>query len=133
MNYLLDTCVVSDFIKKNGSVVKRFEKTSPDKIHVSSITVMEVEYGLRLNLEREKKIRPLWNGLLNYIQVISYSPQCAIASASIRASLKKAGMSIGPYDALIAGTSLAHEMIMVTSNVGEFKRIPEITVEDWRN
>lgn len=133
MNYLLDTCVVSDFFKKNPCVVKHFKEISPEKIHVSSITVMEIEYGLRLNLEREKKIRPLWKALLDHIHVIPFSPQCSVASASIRARLKMTGLSIGPYDVLIAGTSLAHEMIMVTSNCCEFKRIPEITVEDWRD
>jgi|ERR1700722_12064483 len=133
MSYLLDTCVVSDFFKKIPSVIKQFETLSPDKIHVSSLTVMEIEYGLKLNLEREKKIQPLWKALLNHIHVVPYSPECAIASASIRASLKSAGTPIGPYDVLIAGTSLAHRMIMVTSNINEFKRIPELTVENWRS
>lgn len=132
MKYLLDTCVVSDFLKKNPSVINHFETVSPDKIYVSSITVMEVEYGLRLNLEREKKIQPLWKALLNLIHVIPYSLECAIASASIRALLKNKGLPIGPYDILIAGTALAHQMMMVTSNGSEFSRIPEITVEDWR-
>lgn len=133
MSYLLDTCTVSDFFKKNPSVVKHFEAVSPNKIFVSSITVMEIEYGLSLNLEREKKIRPLWKALLDHITVVHYSSKCAVASVTIRASLKSAGLSIGPYDVLIAGTSLAHQMIMVTSKVSEFKRIPEITVEDWKN
>lgn len=132
MNYLLDTCVISDFFKKIPSVMKHFESISPEKIHVSSITVMEIEYGLKLNPEREKKIRPLWKDLLKFILVVPYSPPCAIESASIRAGLKHKGLPIGPYDVLIAGTSLAHNMILVTSNIGEFKRIPEITLEDWR-
>lgn len=133
MSYLLDTCVISDFFKKIPSVVKHFESVSPEKIHISSITVMEIEYGLRLHQEKEKKIRPLWKALLNHIHVIPYLPKCAIASAAIRASLKIKGLSIGPYDVLIAGTSLAHELIMITSNSCEFNRIPELTIEDWRN
>ena len=132
MNYLLDTCVISDFFKKIPAVIKHFEAVSPEKIHISSITVMEIEYGLRLNLEREKKVQPLWKNLLKHIHIIPYSPQCAIASSSIRAELKSKGLPIGPYDLLIAGTSLAYDMIMVTSNISEFKRITEITVEDWR-
>lgn len=132
MNYLLDTCVVSDFFKKIPAVVKHFEMISPEKIHVSTITVMEIEYGLRLNLEREKKIQPLWKALLKYIHIMPYSAKCAIASASIRADLKSKGLPMGPYDVLIAGTSLAHNMILVTSNIGEFKRIQEFLVEDWR-
>lgn len=132
MSYLLDTCTVSDFFKKIPYVIEHFEAVSPDKIYISSITVMEIEYGLKLNQEREKKIRPLWKALLNYSHVVPYSPKCAIASAYIRASLKITGLPIGFYDVLIAGTSLANKLIMVTSNINEFNRIPEITVEDWR-
>ncbi len=132
MSYLIDTCVVSDFFKKTPFVVKNFESHSPDEIYISSITVMEIEYGLKLNPEKEKKIRPLWQNLLNYINIIEYSRKCANASASIRAILKNTGLSIGPYDVLISGTSLANNFIMVTSNVGEFQRIPNIILEDWR-
>lgn len=132
MNYLLDTCTISDFFKKIPSVTGHFETISPEQIHVSSITVMEIEYGLKLNSEREKKIRPLWKALIKYIHVIPYSPQCAMASATIRADLKSKGLPIGPYDILIAGTALANDMVMVTSNMDEFKRIPELSIEDWR-
>jgi len=69
---------------------------------------------------------------LSCIQVVSYSSQCALASASIRANLKTKGIPIGPYDILIAGTCMAHGMIMVTSNIGEFERISELKIEDWR-
>jgi tRNA(fMet)-specific endonuclease VapC len=93
---------------------------------------MEIEYGLRLHQERENKIRPIWNSLLQVVQVVPYSSQCAKATASIRSNLKAAGLPIGPYDILIAGTAVAQNMIVVTSNCGEFKRISSITVEDWR-
>jgi len=132
MNYLIDTCVVSDFFKKIPAVVNRFKQLSPRQIHISSITVMEVEYGLRLNPEREKKIRPLWEQLLAYIQVVPFSHDSAESAASIRSELKNAGLLIGPYDILIAGTAIANNMVMVTSNVKEFNRVSEITVEDWR-
>lgn len=132
MNYLLDTCVISDFFKKIPSVIHRFEKLSPEQLHISSIAIMEIEYGLKLNPEREIKIRPLWTALLRHINILNYSQKCSIASASIRAELKTLGCLIGPYDILIAGTALAENMIMVTSNGKEFSRIPHIRIEDWR-
>lgn len=132
MNFLLDTCVVSDFFKKEQSVLKHFERVSPENIHISSITVMEIEYGLQLNEEKEKKIRPLWKNLLRHIHVLPYSPQCATFSAGFRARLKTLGLPIGPYDILIAGTALAHRMTIVTSNGSEFKRIKELTIQNWR-
>lgn len=133
MNYLLDTCVVSDLFRKIPSVIKHFEAIASEKINISSITVMEIEYGLKLNPEREKKIQPVWKRLLENIHVVSFSPQCACAAASIRAILKKKGLSIGPYDSLLAGTCLAHDMVFVTSNLSEFNRVPKLTVEDWKN
>ncbi|MFI5343309.1 MAG: PIN domain-containing protein [Chlamydiales bacterium] len=91
MNYLLDTCVISDFFKKIDSVVKHFKNLSSSQIHISMITVMEIEYGLKLNEEREKKIRPIWQALLEQINVITVCHQCAIATANIRAKLKSQG------------------------------------------
>lgn len=132
MNYLLDTCVLSDFFKKIPATIKHFERVSPKQIYVSAISIMEVEYGLNLNIEREKKIRPIWNALLEQIQILPFSENCAKAAASMRSDLKTSGQPIGPYDVLLAGTAAAHDLIVVTSNLSEFKRIATITIEDWR-
>ena len=132
MIYLLDTCVVSDFFKKTVSVVAHFENLSPTQIHVSAVTVMEIEYGLKLYTEREKKIRPVLEALLQQIKIIPFCSRCATAAASIRSKLKHLGLPIGPYDSLLAGTAIAYNMIMVTSNLKEFYRLTEIEIEDWR-
>ena len=48
MRYLLDTCIISDFIK--GEVgTTRLKQTPPSDIAVSAITVMELNYGLAIN------------------------------------------------------------------------------------
>lgn len=133
MNYLLDTCVISDFFKRIPSIIKHFEELSPNDIFISSLSVMEIEYGLKLNVERENKIRPLWNSLLQLIEVLPYSTGCARNTARVRAILKAAGLPIGPYDILIAGTALAHNMVMVTSNFNEFNRVNELKIENWRD
>lgn len=132
MNYLLDTCTISDFFKKNHSVVQHFESLVPDQLRISVITVMEIEYGLQLNPQRAVKIRPLWESLLHVLQIELYSERAAMATAAIRANLKALGAPIGPYDILIAGTAVAHKMVVVTSNVDEFTRISEVSVENWR-
>ncbi|BAU07768.1 hypothetical protein FIS3754_37030 [Fischerella sp. NIES-3754] len=56
MGYLLDTCVVSDFVKGENNTLKRLKSSSPHEIFISSITVMEVKYGLAINPERAIKI-----------------------------------------------------------------------------
>ena len=94
---------------------------------------MEIEYGLALNPDRAKKIRPVWDSLLQAVTIIAFCSECATKAASLRAGLKAIGLPIGPFDILIAGTALAHNLILVTSNTKEFKRIAELTVEDWRD
>lgn len=132
MNYLLDTCVISDLFKKIPAVIDHFKSVSPQQICLSTITVMEVEYGLKLNTERAKKIRPIWKELLECIEIVPYTALCAEASGRIRAELKNDGLPIGPYDILIAGTAMAQEMVLVTSNTSEFARVEKLKLVDWR-
>ena len=132
MNYLLDTCAVSDYFKKIPSMIAQIKKVAPNQIGISAITVMEVEYGLRLNAEREVKIRPVWELLLKQIETIPYTSTCAASTAYLRAYLKKKGSLIGSYDLLIAGTALTHDLCLITSNMSEFNRVPSLKIEDWR-
>jgi tRNA(fMet)-specific endonuclease VapC len=55
MRYLLDTCVISDFIKGEPGTQTRIRQTPPTDIAVSIVTVMELRYGLLLNAQRAQK------------------------------------------------------------------------------
>jgi len=55
----------------------------------------------------------------------------AEAAARIRADLERQGRSIGPYDLLIAGQSLASGLILVTNNIQEFQRVAGLNLESW--
>jgi tRNA(fMet)-specific endonuclease VapC len=132
MKYLLDTCTVSDFVKGQPSVLARIKATPPNLIGVSALTRMEVDYGLALNTVRAKKLAPILDAFFSTIATLSFDEADARAAAAIRAALKTQGQPIGAYDVLIAGTGLARGLVVVTSNVGEFKRVSGLQVEDWR-
>ena len=132
MKYLLDTCTVSDFVKGQPKVLARIKATSPNLIVVSALTRMEVDYGLALNAERAKKLAPILDAFFSTIETLPFDEADAHAAAAIRAALKTQGQPIGAYDVLIAGTGLARGLVVVTSNVGEFKRVSGLHVEDWR-
>jgi tRNA(fMet)-specific endonuclease VapC len=132
MKYLLDTCTVSDFVKGQPNVLSRVKATSPNLIAVSALTRMEVEYGLALNAERAKKLTPILDSFFSNIATLPFDEADAQAAAAIRAALKTQGQPIGAYDVLIAGTGLARGLVVVTSNVGEFKRVSGLQLEDWR-
>ncbi|GAP97331.1 type II toxin-antitoxin system VapC family toxin [Leptolyngbya sp. NIES-2104] len=132
MRYLLDTCVISDFIKGETNTQSRLRQTSPADIAVSSITVMELRYGLALNPQRAQKIEPTIVSLLTSITILPFTAAEAEQAAQIRATLKTQGQQIGAYDVLIAATALEHNLIMVTSNQREFVRVPNLQLENWR-
>lgn len=132
MKYLLDTCVISDFVKGNAGVLEKIKKTAPDELAISSVTAMEIEYGLKLNPARAKKIQKVIDALLLSIHVLPYTQNDANTTAEIRAKLKQQGTPIGPYDAMIAATAHYQNLVMVTSNTKEFQRITGLTLEDWK-
>ena len=66
------------------------------------------------------------------VATLPFDAAAAQAAASIRATLKVKGRPIGAYAMLIAGTALARGLVVVTSNVGEFRRVGGLQVEDWR-
>ena len=73
MNYLLDTCTISQFVRGNRGVLEKLKNTPPTQIWVSTITLMELEYGLNINQERAVKIRPILQASVGCISVASYT------------------------------------------------------------
>lgn len=132
MHYLLDTCVISDFIKDETGTQARLKETSPLDVAVSVITVMELRYGLALNPQRAQKIEPAISSLLSSVTILSFGTSEAEQAAQIRAVLKSQGQPIGAYDVLIAATALQHSLLVVTANQREFKRVPGLQTENWR-
>jgi len=41
------------------------------------------------------------------------------------------GVIIGPYDLLISAIAIENEMILVSNNIKEFKRVNKLKLEDW--
>lgn len=52
---------------------------------------------------------------------------------AIRHQLERAGTPIGPNDLLIAAHARALGLTLVTDNVREFTRVPQLSVENWLN
>ena len=134
MMYLLDTCVITDFIKKDFRTRSNIKRIFPDKLALSIITVFEIKYGIELIKETKKGIfvEEMTNELITQINLLYIDEVVAIEAAKIRAELKKEGCIIGPYDILIAATARAHDLAIVTSNEKEFERVSGLKLENWR-
>jgi tRNA(fMet)-specific endonuclease VapC len=49
----------------------------------------------------------------------------------IRALLRKQGTPIGNNDLIIAAHARSLDSVMVTNNIREFERVPNLTIENW--
>ncbi|MCX7056253.1 MAG: PIN domain-containing protein [Proteobacteria bacterium] len=131
MRYLLDTTVISDFTRGEPAVLSRLKAAGKREVSISTVTAMEIEYGLLLNPSRARKIEPVIRALLTDMVVFPYEQEDASATAAVRAALAKRGTPIGPFDLMIAGTALRRGLVMVTSNSNEFARVSGLNLEDW--
>ena len=62
---------------------------------------------------------------------LPFDDDAACHYSDIRHGLETHGQVIGPNDLKIAAICRAHQLRLVTSNVGEFRRVPGLDVEDW--
>ena len=51
----------------------------------------------------------------------------------VKHRIARLGTPIGPYDLQIAAIARVHNVILITHNIAEFFRVPELTVEDWES
>ncbi|BDA80258.1 twitching motility protein PilT [Leptospira kobayashii] len=129
--YLLDTNICIYIINKRPeAVLKKFKKISLDNIFISSITEFELRYGVEKSQRHEQNLRIL-EDFLGYLNIISFDGNDSNVAANVRTRLEKKGEVIGPYDLLIASQAISRELILVTNNEKEFKRIKEIQLENW--
>ena len=49
----------------------------------------------------------------------------------MRSALEGSGQAIGPLDTLIAAHARSLGAVLVTDNVREFSRVPDLAVENW--
>jgi tRNA(fMet)-specific endonuclease VapC len=69
--------------------------------------------------------------LLNTLIVLPLDPPADEHYAEIRTTLERAGTPIGSHDLFIAAHARSRGLTLVTHNVREFARVPDLQVQDW--
>lgn len=128
--FLLDTNILSDLIRNpRGSVAKKIETLGEAAVCTSIITACELRYGAAKKGSSELSDRV--GELLSAIEVLPFEEDADKYYAAIRWYLTRNGTLIGPNDLLIAAHALALDMTLVTANINEFSRVPDLRVENW--
>jgi tRNA(fMet)-specific endonuclease VapC len=130
----LDTNAVIAVLKDVVSpVLLRFEDALLNNVPVamSSIVLFELQYGVMKSRERAGNAARIAEFSSGPVQVLDFNAEDAEEAGEIRATLKRAGTPIGPYDILIAAQARRRDALLVTANTREFRRVPGLQIEDW--
>ncbi|MDB5730436.1 MAG: VapC toxin family domain ribonuclease [Variovorax sp.] len=128
--FLLDTNPLIYAFRNMGRCRERIDQADPSSLHLGTISVFEIEYGLARSSNPQPMRLFLADACRRY-RCLPLDEASAAAAGRLRHLLQNAGTPIGPCDLLIAGTALAHDLTVVTRNLREFLRVPGLRVEDW--
>jgi tRNA(fMet)-specific endonuclease VapC len=131
MLYLLDTdsCV---FIarQKHPKVSHRFQSHRAGDLAMSIVTYGE----LRVGAEKSGRYPATLDTLEVFARLVPPLPmeiEVARVYSRVRLDLERRGQIIGPNDLWIAAHCLQLGLTLVTNNEREFRRIPNLPIENW--
>ncbi|MBB6479279.1 tRNA(fMet)-specific endonuclease VapC [Spirochaeta isovalerica] len=108
----------------------KVEEKPISSLALSSVTLAELEYGISKSKYPEKN-KDLLYGFISPFDIVSFSELDAENFGYIRAILERSGTPIGPYDLQIAAQCLTRNLCLITNNVKEFERVPNLKIENW--
>lgn len=131
MKFLLDTNICIYIIKQKPlEVLHKFNTYQVGDIGISSLTVAELEFGVQKSQYPAKNQQALAQFLLP-LEIVNFDYAAATIYGDIRARLEKQGTPIGSLDTLIAAHALSLQVILITNNIKEFSRVPNLKSENW--
>ena len=131
MKYLLDTNICIHLINmRPASVLDAIRSKHPDEISISSITIAELNYGAERSRNPHQNRIAILEFLIPF-SLLDFDQRAASSYGKIWKELESKGTPIGPMDLLLASQATAHNLIFVTNNEKEFKRIDSLRSENW--
>jgi len=131
MTYALDTSIILDFINGKSSVLTQFHYVIKDKISVVIPIVVDYEVSRGFYHTRSAYKENTYKKMRLYCPVIEVNARIWDSAASIWATLRKTGQTIGDADILIAAHCIENGYTLVTHNTKHFKPINELQLMDW--
>lgn len=132
MKYLIDTCVMSECIKKNPNsrIENWFNQQLPENLFLSILTIAEIKSGIyKIRMSQPKRSNELKHWL-NKIEIdfstriLPMTDEVLNQWAEITADAQLQGKKMQVMDSLIAATAYTHKLILVTRNVDDFQATP---------
>ena len=138
MNYLLDTCVISELVKPrpNTAVTDWLARIPADRLFLCSLTIGELKRGITRLPDSKKKSRlMMWleTLLADYgDRILPVDRAAAEAWGIMQAWAEDSGKRMSIIDGYIAATALVYQMTVVTRNEEDFSPIHQAILNPWK-
>jgi predicted nucleic acid-binding protein len=138
MNYLLDTCVLSEFTRHKPAekVIRWVDSIPEESLFLSVITLGEIFHGIERLPDSHRKTELLFwmnNGLINRFnhRILSIESETMFIWGSLIARMENSGQPMSVMDSLIVVSALQHNLILVTRNSSDFLPCGVQVVNPW--
>ena len=138
MSWLLDTCVLSEYVRRTPAptVIQWLDAQEEAQLFVSQLSLAELERGvIKLQAQDAARARRLGQWLSRLEQRFA-DRSLALDRSVMRvwsqccAQADLAGQRLATLDALLMATAQCHGLTVVTRNVRDFARYP-LVLNPW--
>jgi toxin FitB len=138
LRYLLDTCVLSEFVKPRPEpkVVDWLNGVDTGRVFLSAVTIGEIQLGIsNLPASNRRTELEIWlDGTLPTQfsdRVLPLDADTFVVWGQMTAQQRRQGQPMAVMDSLIAATALHHKMVLVTRNVADFQSTGLSLLNPW--
>jgi tRNA(fMet)-specific endonuclease VapC len=133
MKYVLDTNALSALMKGEARVLLRLRAVGRAAVSIPQPVLSEIAYGIaRLpRSKRKQALQERFDLLRAELPRCQWTDTVSECFGAIKATLERTGQCIEDFDAAIAAHALADGATLVTANLSDMVRVPELAVEDW--
>lgn len=140
MKYLLDTCLISELVKKspNASVLGWLDKQDEDQLYLSALTIGEFQKGIsKLADARKKEELQIWLssdlGSRFERRILNIDTEVAVRWGELIGEAERRGKRLPVIDSLIAATAAVHNLTVVTRNTGDLEECAVRVLNPWKH
>ena len=128
--HLLDTNIISDLVRNpTGAVYQQIASVGEANVCTSIVVACELRFGVRKS--GSLRLQQQLGQILELLTVLPFDAPADAHYAEIRTRLEQQGTPIGPNDLLIAAHALAQNVTLVSADLREFERVPDLQVVNW--
>ncbi len=135
---VLDTNVISELMRPRpgAPVIAWLDAQDAESVWITSITVLEIRYGLELLDDPARRLRleqafdlVLGQDLAN--RILGFDREAAERTARVSALARRLGREIELRDAMIAGIAARHGATLATRNLRHFAHSGIELIDPW--